>query len=153
MLIRRVDGADDVPLPAYRTPGSAGLDLCARAFVVDGSEVPTTRLERGERVLVKTGVAVSLPAGHVGLVCPRSGLALAHGLGVVNGPGVLDEDYRGELGVLLINHGAAPVELSRGERVAQLVVVPTARVEVREVATLDDTVRGAGGFGSTGRGA
>ncbi|MCC6646582.1 MAG: dUTP diphosphatase [Polyangiaceae bacterium] len=152
LLVRRVAGADDLPLPARRTPSSAGLDLSARAFVVDGVERDRISLAPGERALVKVGVALALPAGHVGLVCPRSGLALAHGVGVVNGPGVLDEDYRGEVGVLLINHGAAKVELSRGERVAQLVVLPAPLVEAREVDSLDETRRGDGGFGSTGRG-
>lgn len=151
LLVRRVDGASDLPLPAYRTAASAGLDLRARAFVVDGTERARVALSPGARVLVKAGVELALPAGHVGLICPRSGLALSHGLGVVNGPGVLDEDYRGELGVLLINHGEVPIELSRGERVAQLVVVPAPRLDVREVESLDDTARGDGGFGSTGR--
>ncbi len=151
LLVRRVDGASDLPLPSYRTAASAGLDLRARAFVVEGVEATRVALPPGARALVKTGVAIALPPGHVGLVCPRSGLALAHGLGVVNGPGVLDEDFRGEVGVLLINHGAAPVELERGERIAQLVVVPAPRLDVREVASLDDTARGDGGFGSTGR--
>ena len=149
--VRRLQGTADLPLPAYQTPTAAGLDLVARAFMVDGTEVATATLLPGVRVLVCTGIAVALPTEHVGLVCPRSGLALRQGLGVVNGPGVIDEDYRGEVGVILINHGDEPVTLHRGDRVAQMIVVPAPRIRVVEVTSLDETARGEGGFGSTGR--
>lgn len=148
--MRRVAGAEDLPLPAYQTATAAGLDLVARAFAGPGGDVDALALPPGARVLVRTGIALALPAAHVGLVCPRSGLALKHGLGVVNGPGVIDEDYRGEVGVILVNHGNETVTLTRGDRVAQLVIVPAPRVEIREVASLDETPRGAQGFGSTG---
>ena len=151
LRVRRLAGAEDLPLPAYQSPTAAGLDLRARAFVVADAERASIDLLPGARVLARTGIAIALPAAHVGLVCPRSGLALKHGLGVVNGPGVIDEDYRGEVGVILINLGGEPVTLGRGDRVAQLVVVPAPRVEVREASALDDTTRGDGGFGSTGR--
>ncbi len=101
--------------------------------------------------MVPTGVAVAIPAGHAGLVTPRSGLAARHGLGVANGPGLVDSGFRGELRVILINHGPDPVELARGERIAQLVVVPVADVEFVEVDELPPSDRGEGGFGSTGR--
>lgn len=152
LRVRRVDGAEDLPAPAYQSAAAAGLDLVARAFVADGAELAQITLAPRARVLVRTGIAVALPAGHVGLVCPRSGLALKHGIGVVNGPGVVDEDYRGEVGVVLVNHGDEPVTMTRGDRVAQLVVVPAPRMTVAIVETLDDTARGSGGFGSTGRG-
>jgi dUTP pyrophosphatase len=130
-------------LPRYETPGSAGLDLRAdEAF----------SLAPGERRLVPTGLAVEIPAGHEGQVRPRSGLAARHGIGMVNGPGTVDSDYRGEVGVLLVNHGREAVAFSRGDRIAQLVVSPVVRVEVELVEELTETDRGAGGFGSTGHG-
>jgi dUTP pyrophosphatase len=109
-----------------------------------------TKIEAGEWKLVPTGVAMAVPEGYVGLVAPRSGLALRSGIGVVNGPGVLDSGYRGELQVILINHGQEEVTLERGERIAQLLVVPAAEVEFVEVDELPDSGRGDGGFGSTG---
>lgn len=133
---------EPLPLPAYATDGSAGLDLRADADV---------SLAPGERTLVPTGIAVEIPAGHEAQVRPRSGLALRHGVGMVNGPGTIDADYRGEIGVILINLGHEPVRLSRGERIAQLVVAPVARAELVEVAELSATGRGSGGFGHTGR--
>ncbi len=107
-------------------------------------------LAPGERRLLPTGVAVAIPEGYVGLVSPRSGLALRLGLGIVNTPGVVDSGYRGELAIILVNHGSDPIEIARGDRIAQLVVVPVASVEFDPVEELDDSDRGAGGFGSTG---
>src|SRR5262247_4127359 len=130
-----------LPLPVHARPGDAGLDLRA-------SE--SARLEPGERRLVPTGLAVAIPPGYAGLVLPRSGLAMQKGVTVLNAPGLIDSGYRGELKVLLINHGAEPVELARGERIAQLVVQPVADVKLVEVDRLPESERGMGGFGSTG---
>ncbi len=130
-----------LPVPRHAHEGDAGADLYARE--------PVT-LSPGERRLVPTGVAVAIPAGHVGLVTPRSGLAVRSGIGIVNAPGIVDSGYRGELAVLLVNHGDQPVAIERGDRIAQLVVVAVASIEFEEVDELDDTTRGAGGFGSTG---
>ncbi len=140
--VRRVGNrGPPLPLPRYETAGSAGLDLRAdEAF----SLLP------GERRLVPTGLAVEIPPGHEGSVRPRSGLAIRHGVGMVNAPGTVDSDYRGELQVILVNHGQAPVTFERGERIAQLVIAPVARAELTLVETLSETGRGAGGFGSTG---
>jgi dUTP pyrophosphatase len=138
--VRRLDPG--LPLPAYAHPGDAGLDLHA---------ADTTLLRPGERALVPTGVAVAIPAGWAGFVHPRSGLAVDHGVTVLNAPGTIDAGFRGELKVLLVNLGAEPFEVSHGQRIAQLVLEPVGRAEVREVALLDETVRGGGGFGSTGR--
>ena len=131
-----------LPLPAAAHPGDAGVDLYARSPMI---------LEPEAWVMVPTGIAVAIPAGHVGLVAPRSGLAARHGIGVVNGPGVVDSGYRGEVNVLLINHGAEPFTVERGERIAQLVVVPFVTPDLVEMDELPASVRGAGGFGSTGR--
>ena len=133
----------DVPLPAYQTRGSAGLDVCA-----DIAE-PVV-LQPGERRLVPTGFAMALPPGHEAQVRPRSGLALKHGITVLNSPGTIDEDYRGEVAVVLVNLGQAPFTVERGMRIAQLVVAPVTHVEPVLVDALDDTARGAGGYGSTG---
>lgn len=138
--VRRLD--PDLPLPAYAHPGDAGLDLHA---------ADTTTLAPGARALVPCGIAIAVPEGHVGLVNPRSGLAADLGLTVLNGPGTIDAGYRGELKVLLVNHGDAPVEVTHGQRIAQLLVVPVVAVDVREVDHLGPTGRGTGGFGSTGR--
>jgi dUTP pyrophosphatase len=129
-------------LPRYMSEGAAGMDLRADEAVA---------LAPGERRLVPTGIAVAIPAGFEGQVRPRSGLALKLGLGVVNAPGTIDSDYRGEVGVILVNWGSDPVRLERGERIAQLVVAPVTRAELVPVAELPDTSRGGGGFGSTGR--
>lgn len=138
--VQRLDA--DLPLPRYARPGDAGLDLCARE---------TVSLKPGERAVVPTGIAVAVPAGHVGLVHPRSGLAARHGVTLVNAPGTIDSGYRGEIRVILINTDLRePVVLERGARIAQLVVQPVATVDVVVVDTLPDTARGAGGFGSTG---
>jgi dUTP pyrophosphatase len=129
-------------LPSYHSAGAAGLDLRA-------DEACT--LAPGERRLVPTGLAIELPPGHEGQVRPRSGLALKHGIGMVNAPGTIDQDYRGEVGVLLVNLGQEPFEVRRGERIAQLVVAAVTRVEVEVAEDLSETGRGHGGFGSTGR--
>ncbi len=140
LLITRLD--PDLPLPAYEHPGDAGLDLRARTAV---------RLDPGQRALVPTGVSIALPSGFAAFVHARSGLALRAGLGVVNAPGVIDAGYRGEIGVILINHDSAnAIEVSRGDRIAQLVVQQVAHALVDEVAELPGSQRGAGGFGSTG---
>ena len=136
----RLDGG--LPLPAYAKPGDAGLDLRASESVT---------LEPGERRLVPTGLAVAIPEGHAGFVLPRSGLAMHRGVTVLNAPGLIDSGYRGELKVLLINHGAEAVGIGRGERIAQLVVQPVARARLVEEERLPDSARGEGGFGSTGR--
>ena len=135
----RLDG--ELPLPAYAQPGDAGLDLRASELA---------RLEPGERRLVPTGLAVAIPGGHAGFVLPRSGLAMQKGVTVLNAPGLIDSGYRGELKVLLINHGAEPVTIARGERIAQLVIQRVASVTLVEVERLPDSARGVGGFGSTG---
>lgn len=143
VLLQRLPHGADLPLPAYETDGAAGLDL--RAAIV----LPVT-LAPGERVLVPTGLAMQLPQGFEGQVRPRSGLALRHGVTVLNAPGTVDSDYRGEVSVVLINHGNEPFTVTRGDRIAQLVVAPVSHVRLSEVAVLDETARGAGGYGSTG---
>jgi dUTP pyrophosphatase len=141
--VRRVGNrGEPLDLPRYETAGAAGLDLRA--------DEPFA-LAPGERRLVPTGLAVEIPPGHEGSVRPRSGLALKHGVGMVNAPGTVDSDYRGELGVILVNHGQAAVSFARGERIAQLVIAPVVQAEVELVEALGETGRGAGGFGSTGR--
>lgn len=134
--------APDLPLPSYAHPGDAGLDLYA---------AETVTLEPGARALVATGIAVAIPEGYAGLVLPRSGLALRHGLGLLNSPGLIDAGYRGEVKVLLVNHDPAEaVTLARGDRIAQLVIQPVQRAGLQEVSALPPSERGAGGFGSTG---
>lgn len=135
-----------LPLPAYETAGSAGMDL--RAAVAPDAPLI---LEPGARALVPTGLKIAVPEGFEAQVRPRSGLALKSGITCLNAPGTIDSDYRGEVGVILINHGAAPFEIRRGERIAQLVVAPVTRAILRSVEALDETARGSGGFGSTGR--
>ena len=135
-----------LPMPAYQSEHAAGLDLLAAV----GWDTPVTLLP-GSRSLVPTGLAIELPAGYEAQVRPRSGLALKSGVTVLNSPGTIDADYRGEVGVILANLGGAPFEIRRGERIAQLVVAPVVRVELVEVEALADTERGAGGFGSTGK--
>ena len=132
----------DAVAPTRTRAGDAGYDLRSVAAVT---------LAPGMRELVPTGVAIALPPGHAGLVVPRSGLAVQHGLSVVNGPGLVDPEYRGELKVVLINHGPAPVALEPGDRIAQLLVVPFAAPEIEVVDALEETDRGAAGFGSSGR--
>lgn len=141
--IRRLPAARDLPLPSRASPGSAGFDLRA---AIDGELV----LRPGERLLVPTGIVLEIPPGWEGQVRPRSGLALRHGLGLVNAPGTIDSDYRGEVGVILINLGDAPCGLKRGDRIAQLVISRVEPVEWEEADTLEGSGRGDGGFGSTG---
>ncbi|MBL8690871.1 MAG: dUTP diphosphatase [Rhodospirillaceae bacterium] len=145
VAVRRLPHGEGLSLPAYATPGSAGLDLVAAL------ERPV-EIQPGGRTLVPTGLAMELPEGYEAQIRPRSGLALRHGLTVLNTPGTVDSDYRGEVSVLLVNLGDRPVTLSRGERIAQMVVAPVTRIAWSEQASLSETRRGAGGYGSTGRG-
>ena len=141
--VTRLAHGADLPLPHYATPQSAGLDLVAA--VVDA-----VSLAPGERALIPTGIAIALPPGYEAQVRPRSGLALKHGITTLNTPGTIDADYRGEVGVILINHGQEVFTIRRGDRIAQMVVAPVTRLAWSEQTTLDQTERGAGGFGSTG---
>lgn len=137
---------EGLTLPSYETPGSAGMDLRAA--------LPEDRplcLAPGQRALVPTGLMIALEAGFEAQVRPRSGLALKHGLTCLNSPGTIDSDYRGEVGVILINHGQEDFVIRRGERIAQMVIARYEQAQVERVSMLDDTVRGAGGFGSTGQ--
>lgn len=142
----RLPHAADLPLPSYETSGAAGMDIRAAA-----PEDQPIVLKAGERALISTGFVFEIPEGFEVQVRPRSGLALKHGVTCLNSPGTIDADYRGELKVLLINHGDAPFVVERGTRIAQLVVAPVVRPTLVAVASLDDTVRGLAGFGSTGR--
>ena len=144
--VERLPHAKGLPLPAYETGGSAGMDL--RAAVPE--DAPVT-LEPGARALVPTGLKIALEAGYEAQVRPRSGLALKHGLTCLNSPGTIDSDYRGEVGVIMINHGQDPFVIRRGERIAQMVIARHEQATLVEVEALDETARGAGGFGSTGR--
>lgn len=146
VAIRRLPHAAGLPLPSYATAGAAGLDLPA---AVD----EPVELEPGARALIPTGFAIQLPDGFEAQVRPRSGLAARHGISIVNAPGTVDADYRGEIMVCLINLGEQRFTVSRGERIAQLVVAPVSRVALREQDELDDSARGDAGFGSTGRAA
>lgn len=132
----------ELPPPTQAHPGDAGFDLVAAEDVT---------LRPGQRATVPTGLAVAIPEGFAGFVLPRSGHAARHGVGVVNSPGLVDSGYRGEVKVLLVNHGSDEVHFERGERIAQLMITPVPVVDLTEVAVLDDTARGAGGLGSTGR--
>jgi dUTP pyrophosphatase len=143
--VRRLEHGADLPLPAYATPASAGMDLTA---AIPENKIFT--LEIGKRMLIPTGLCIELPDGYEGQVRPRSGLALKHGITVLNAPGTIDADYRGEVSVLLINHGDQPFEITRGMRIAQLVVAPVVQAVWDERVTLAETSRGAGGYGSTG---
>jgi dUTP pyrophosphatase len=143
--IRRLPHARDLPLPAYETASAAGMDL--RAAVPQDAPIV---LRPGDRDAVPTGLAFALPEGFEGQVRPRSGLAARHGVSMVNTPGTIDADYRGEVKVILINHGEEDFTVRRGDRIAQLVIAPVVRAEWLEVESLDDTARGEGGFGSTG---
>ena len=142
---KRWEGNSDLPVPAYATVGAAGFDL--RASVPEDAPIV---LKPGARCMAPTGFSVAIPDGYEMQVRPRSGLALKHGITVPNTPGTIDSDYRGELKVILINHGAAPFPIRRGDRIAQLVAAPVQRADFAEVADLDATERGTGGFGSTG---
>lgn len=152
-LIRvlREDWADpSVALPAYATAGAAGADI--RANLPLSERAAGLVLPPMERLVVPTGIRVEIPEGYEAQIRPRSGLALKHGISLPNTPGTIDSDYRGPLGVLLVNLGAAPVVIAHGERIAQMIVAPVVRAEFAEVAALGETARGGGGFGSTGRG-
>ena len=143
LRIQLLPHAMGLDLPEYQTPGSSGIDL--RAAV----EEPII-IGNGERVMIPTGLKMEIPAGYEGQVRTRSGLAATRGLVVLNSPGSLDADYRGEVKVILMNLGSEPLTINRGERVAQLVIAPVARVIISEVEDVDETIRGPGGFGSTG---
>ena len=135
----------DLPLPSYETAEAAGMDL--RAAVPQ--DAPLT-LKPGARELVPTGFAMAIPPGFEAQIRPRSGLALNHGIGLVNAPGTVDSDYRGEIKIILINLGQEDFEITRGMRIAQMIIAPVLQVSIEPVSSLDDTARGAGGFGSTG---
>ncbi len=139
--VKRLPHGEGLPLPAYATSGAAGMD------VVSAEDVT---LDPGARYPVATGLALAIPQGYEIQVRPRSGLALKHGITVPNTPGTIDSDYRGELKIIMINHGSEPFAISRGDRVAQLVLAPVVQAAWSEVGELDATERGAGGFGSTG---
>jgi dUTP pyrophosphatase len=144
--IRQLPHADGLPLPAYQSAHAAGLDLVAAV-----PENAPLALAPGQYALVPTGLSIALPAGFEAQVRPRSGLAAKHGVTVLNAPGTVDADYRGEIGVLLVNHGGEPFTIRRGERIAQMVIASVVRAELVVVAALSQTDRGSGGFGSTGR--
>jgi dUTP pyrophosphatase len=141
--VQRLPHGADLPLPSYATAQSAGLDLMA---AVPGE----VTLQPGARQLIPTGLCIALPSGFEAQVRPRSGLALKHGITVLNSPGTIDADYRGEVQVLLINHGQAPFVIKRGDRIAQMVVAPVTQIAWSVVEQLDQTERGGGGYGSTG---
>ncbi|MFV0360163.1 dUTP diphosphatase [Tropicimonas sp.] len=141
---KRVSGNSDLPLPAYQTPGAAGMDLCA--FLPDGPVI----FEHGQFAMISTGFCVELPSGTEMQIRPRSGLALKHGLILPNSPGTVDEDYRGCVMVGLYMLGRVPFTIRHGDRIAQAVIAEVRRFRAVEVAEMSDTVRGAGGFGSTG---
>jgi len=143
LKVKRLDNNPDLPLPSYQSGGSSGLDL--RAAVV--KEVT---LRPGEIMLIPTGLSISLPKGYEAQIRPRSGLALRYGLGLVNSPGTIDADYRGEVGVIAINWGKKPLTIRRGERIAQVVISKVSRARVEEMDELDATKRGKGGFGHSG---
>jgi dUTP pyrophosphatase len=143
-ITRLRPGDADIPLPAYATPHAAGMDL--HAAVAADLVIPS-----GRSALVPTGFAIAIPEGYEGQVRPRSGLALRHGIGILNAPGTIDADYRGEVQVILTNFGPDPFTVKRGERIAQLIIAPFVRAEWSEQDALSGTTRGTGGFGHTGR--
>ena len=142
VLIQRLDPGDEREFPSYATSGSAGLDLRSSETLV---------LKAGSRALVGTGIAIALPENFEAQVRPRSGLAVKHGVTVLNAPGTIDADYRGEIKVPLINHGAEDFTITRGDRIAQMVVAPIVQVSLKPVLSLNETARGASGFGSSGQ--
>jgi dUTP pyrophosphatase len=147
--VTRLPGSDPgLPLPVYATEGAAGLDVCA--CLAEDDRAGGVTVPPGARVLVPTGFALAIPDGYEVQLRPRSGLALKQGLTLLNSPGTIDSDYRGELGVILVNHGAEPVTILHGMRVAQMVLAPVLRLVWREADEVGATTRGAGGFGSTG---
>ncbi len=141
MIIQIKQLDDGLPVPRHAHPGDAGVDLAARSAV---------KLEPGHRATVPTGIAVAIPDGYAGLIVPRSGLAVGHGISVVNGPGLIDSGYRGEIHAVLVNLGDEPFHAERGDRIAQLVVIPVAAVEYTVVEELPESARGTDGFGSSG---
>ncbi len=143
LFVERLEGAADLPLPRYESAQAAGLDLLA---AVDEEVV----LAPGTFGMIPTGLRIALPPDHEAQIRPRSGLAAKHGVSVLNSPGTIDADYRGEIKVILINHGPAPFSITRGMRIAQMVVAPVTRIAWREVRCLPESGRGDGGFGSTG---
>lgn len=143
VAIKRLENAENIDIPAYATEHSAGLDL--QAAVTEPVE-----LKVGEFTLIKTGLSIALPDGYEAQIRPRSGLAFKHGVTVLNSPGTIDADYRGEIGVLLINHGKENFVIERGMRIAQMVIAPYTQVRFNETENLSETARGEGGFGSTG---
>jgi len=140
---KRLDNNADLPLPSYQSDGSSGLDLCAAVS-------NNLTLQPGDIKLIPTGLSISLPEGYEAQIRSRSGLALRYGLGLVNAPGTIDADYRGEIGIIAINWGKKPVTIKRGERIAQMVIHRVSRAIVKEVKELDTTQRGKGGFGHSG---
>ena len=144
--IRQLPHGEGLPLPAYQSADAAGLDLLAAV----PKETPLV-LAPGKYAMVPTGLAIALPSGFEAQVRPRSGLAAKHGVTVLNSPGTVDADYRGEISVILINHGEAPFTIKRGERIAQMVIAPVIQAQLVRVTSLSSTDRGSGGFGSTGR--
>jgi dUTP pyrophosphatase len=144
--IRQLPHGEGLPLPAYQSAHAAGLDLLAAV-----PEATPMTIAPGKYALVPTGLSIALPSGYEAQIRPRSGLALQHGVTVLNAPGTIDADYRGEVSVLLINHGDAPFKVRRGERIAQMVIAPVVQVELVPAVSLSATDRGSGGYGSTGR--
>jgi dUTP pyrophosphatase len=145
--IMRLPHGADLPLPAYQSDQAAGLDLMA-AVPADSPVI----IAPGQRAVIPTGIAIALPPRTEAQVRPRSGLAARHGIGVLNAPGTIDADYRGEIQVILVNLGSEPFEVARGQRIAQMIVAPVLRARLVEATSLNTTPRGAGGFGSTGKG-
>lgn len=143
LAIKRLPHASDLPLPAYETIHSAGMDIRAAL------EQPL-RLNPGERILIPTGLQIAVPEGFEAQIRPRSGLAIRNGITMLNSPGTIDADYRGEVKVIAINHGKEPFEVKHGDRIAQMIIAPVVQVQTVEVERLDETDRGSGGFGSTG---
>ena len=145
VALRRLEHGQGLPLPSYESASAAGMDLAAAV-----PEAAPETLPPGGRALIPTGFSMELPHGFEAQIRPRSGLAYKHGVTVLNSPGTIDADYRGEVKVLLINHGSEPFEIERGMRIAQMVIQPVSRAALVEVEELNESVRGSGGFGSTG---
>ena len=143
VLVERLDGTDDLPMPAYTTEGSAGMDLVA---AVENDII----LMPGERILVPAGIRIAIPEGYEAQIRPRSGLAIKHGLTLLNTPGTIDSDYRGPIQIIMINLGGEAVSIQRGDRIAQMVIAPVTRARLVEAESLPETERGSGGFGHTG---
>ena len=140
---KRLDDSVDLPLPCYESKGSSGMDIraCVKGPVI---------LQPGQIKLIPTGLAISIPFGYEAQMRPRSGLALKHGIGLVNSPGTIDSDYRGEIGIVMINWGESPFTVRRGDRIAQMIISKVCRADIVEAEMLDDTLRGEGGFGHSG---